>query len=178
MLRRRHVFADTIEDIGKESDGWEEDEARTEGQDTVLTYPPSSFDRDRMIAAIKLVGKRELMREAGIAMRTIDAVWGGAEVADDDLKRMADAAERIARRRRKRQDEQGAAVAWLKEKRDEMGLTALAKMLGPVAASIRPRKAAIRITVSERPSGARGVYLFWLVIALSAGAIVASLAIK
>ncbi len=42
---------DTIEDIGKESDGWEEDEARTEGQDTVLTYPSSSFDRDRMIAA-------------------------------------------------------------------------------------------------------------------------------
>src|SRR6202035_2143241 len=99
----------------RKSDGWEEDEARAEGQDTVLTHPPSSFDRERMIAAIKLVGKRELMREAGIAMRTIDAVWGGAEVADDDLKRMADAAERIARRRRKRQDEQGAAVAWLKE---------------------------------------------------------------
>ena len=25
VLRRRHVFVDTIEDIGKESDGWEED---------------------------------------------------------------------------------------------------------------------------------------------------------
>jgi hypothetical protein len=34
VLSRRHVFVDTIEDIGKESDGWEEDEARTEGQDT------------------------------------------------------------------------------------------------------------------------------------------------
>jgi hypothetical protein len=31
------VFADKIEDIGKESDGWEEDEARTAGQDTVLS---------------------------------------------------------------------------------------------------------------------------------------------
>jgi hypothetical protein len=30
-----------------------------------------------MVAAIKLVGKRELMREARIAMRTIDAVWAG-----------------------------------------------------------------------------------------------------
>ena len=29
-LRRRHIFVDTIEDIGKESDGWEEDEARSE----------------------------------------------------------------------------------------------------------------------------------------------------
>ena len=78
ILRRRHVFADTIEDIGKESDGWEEDEARTEDQDTVLTYPSSSFDRERMIAPIKSVGKRELMREARIAMRTIDAAWDGS----------------------------------------------------------------------------------------------------
>jgi hypothetical protein len=31
ILRRRHVFADTIEDIGKESDGCEE-EVRTEDQ--------------------------------------------------------------------------------------------------------------------------------------------------
>ena len=75
FLRRRHVFADTIEDIGKESDGWEEDDARTEDQDTVLTYPSSSLDRERMIELIKSVGKRELMREARIAMRTIDAAW-------------------------------------------------------------------------------------------------------
>jgi hypothetical protein len=43
ILRRRHVFADTIEDIGKETDGgWKEDDARTEEQDTVRAYPPSS----------------------------------------------------------------------------------------------------------------------------------------
>jgi hypothetical protein len=64
ILRRRHVFADTIEDIGKESDGWEEDEARTEDEATVLIYPSSSLDRERMIEVIKSVGKRELMREA------------------------------------------------------------------------------------------------------------------
>ena len=40
---------DTIEDIGKETDGWEEDDARTEDQDTVLSYPSSSLDRERMI---------------------------------------------------------------------------------------------------------------------------------
>jgi hypothetical protein len=78
ILRRRHVFADKIEDIGKESDGWEEDEARSEGQDTVLTYPPSSFDRDRLIAAIKSVGMLEVKREAHIAMRTINAVLEGS----------------------------------------------------------------------------------------------------
>ena len=64
VLRRRHIVVDTIEDIGKESDGWEEDEARTEDQATVLIYPSSSFDRERMIVLIKSVGKRELMREA------------------------------------------------------------------------------------------------------------------
>ena len=74
VLRRRHIFADTIEDIGKESDGWEAVDARSEGADAVLTYPSSPFDRERMVELIKSVGKRELMREARIAMRTIDAV--------------------------------------------------------------------------------------------------------
>jgi hypothetical protein len=136
VLRRRHVFADTIEDIGKESDGWEEDDARTEDQDTILIYPSSSLDRGLMIERIKSVGKRELMREARIAMRTIDAAWSGSAVADEDLKRMADAAERIASRRRKRQDDQAAAVVWLKAKRDEIGFGALAKMLGVDAANL------------------------------------------
>jgi hypothetical protein len=86
VLRRRHVFADTIEDIGKESDGWEEED-RTEDQAKVLTYPSSPFDRERMVELIKSVGQRELMREARIAMRTIDVVRSGQDVPDDDLKR-------------------------------------------------------------------------------------------
>jgi hypothetical protein len=57
VLHRRHVVVETIEDIGKESDGWEEDEARSEGQDTVLTYPSSSHDRERMVALIKVGGE-------------------------------------------------------------------------------------------------------------------------
>ena len=136
VLRRRHVFVDTIEDIVKESDGWEEDEARTEGQDTVLIYPSSPFDRERMIERIKSVGKRELMREARIAMRTVDTVHAGEDIADDDLKRMADAAERIVSRKQKREDERAVAVVWLKMKRDDTGLTALAKMLGVDAANL------------------------------------------
>ena len=139
VLRRRHILVDTIEDIGKESDGWEEDEARTEGQDTVLIYPSSSLDREHMIAAIKSVGKRELMQEARIAMRTIDAAWAGEEVTDEDLKRIADAAERIAIREKnagRGSDVWKATIAWLMVKRDEIGLTALAKMLGVDAANL------------------------------------------
>src|SRR5208337_3199675 len=105
FLRRRHVFAETIEDIGKESDGWEEDEARTEDQDSVLVYPSSSLDRERMIERIKSVGKRELMREARIAMRMIDAAREGQDIADDDLKRLADAAERTDKRHKGRDED-------------------------------------------------------------------------
>jgi hypothetical protein len=136
ILRRRHVLVDTVEDIGKESDGWEEDEARSEGQDTVLIYQSSSFDRERMIKRIKSVGKRELMREARIAMRTSDAVCAGGDLADENLKQMADAAERITSQWQKREDEQAVAVAWLKAKRDEMGLTALAKLVEVDAANL------------------------------------------
>jgi hypothetical protein len=135
-LRRRHIFADTIEDIGKETDGWEEDDARTEEQDTVLTYPSSPPDRERMVVLIKSAGKRELMREARIAMRTIDAVWVGQDVADDDLKRMADAAERIGKRRRAHDDTMAAALEWLKAKREELGLVALAELIGFDAANL------------------------------------------
>jgi hypothetical protein len=89
-----------------------------------------------MVALIKSVGKRELMREARIAMRSIDAVHAGGNIDGEDLKRLAAAAERIAMRRRKRQDEQSAAVAWLEAKRDEVGVTALAKLLGVDAANL------------------------------------------
>jgi hypothetical protein len=136
ILGRRHVLVDTIEDIGKESDGWEEDEARSEDQDTVLIYPSSWVDRERMIERIKSVGKRELMREARIAMSTIDAVHQGQDVVDEDLKRMADAGDRIASRKQNREGENAFAVGWLKAKREEIGLTALAKMLGTDAANL------------------------------------------
>ena len=158
VLRRRHIVVDTIEDIGKESDGWEEDEARTEGQDMVLTYPASSFDRDRMITAIKSVGKRQLMREARIAMRTIDALWVGDKIGDEDLKRMADAAERLAIKRRKNDNEQKQAVALLSAMCKDMGLKALAMLLGVDAANLAKviggkRPASRFLTIKIRRSG-------------------------
>ncbi len=55
---------------------------------------------------------------------------------------------------------------------------ALAKVLAPVAASMRPKAAAPKPAPAMRPTGSGGALLFWIVIALSAGAIVASFAIK
>jgi hypothetical protein len=46
----------------------------------------------------------------------------------NDLKRMVDGAQQIVSRKQKRGNEGVAAVAWLKAKRDEIGLTALAKI--------------------------------------------------
>ena len=42
----------------------------------------------------------------------------------------------LSSQRQKREEEQAAAVAWLKAKRDEIGLTALAKMLEVDAANL------------------------------------------
>jgi heat shock protein HtpX len=61
---------------------------------------------------------------------------------------------------------------------EELQREALAKMLAPVAASMRPKEVAPRPATTERPTGSRGALLFWIVIALSAGAIVAALATK
>jgi hypothetical protein len=129
ILRRRHVFAEKIDDIGKETDGWEEDDARSEDQDTVLVYPSSSMDRERMIETIKSVGKRELMREARIAMRTINAGRSGANIANEDLNRMADAAARIMNRQRAGEAAMTIAISRLYAERDEIGLAELAKIL-------------------------------------------------
>jgi heat shock protein HtpX len=61
---------------------------------------------------------------------------------------------------------------------EELEREALAKMLAPVAASLRPKRAAREPAALDRPTGSRGIYLFWLVIALSAGAIVATFAAR
>ncbi len=55
---------------------------------------------------------------------------------------------------------------------------ALAKMMGPIMASMRPKEAATHPAAVARSTGSRGTLLFWIVIAISAGAIIAALATK
>ena len=61
---------------------------------------------------------------------------------------------------------------------EALEVEALAKFLAPVASSMRLNAPAAPPASSQRPTGSRGVFLFWTVIAISAGAIVASLAIN
>jgi len=62
--------------------------------------------------------------------------------------------------------------------REELERQTLAKMLAPVAASMRPKYTAPRPPAAERPGGSMAAYLFWFVILLSAAAMVASFAIR
>ncbi len=103
-----------------------------------------------MVERIKSVGRRELMREARIRMSTIDAAWAGQDVADPDLKRMADAAERIVRRQKARNADAAKAVEWLKAKRDEMGLVAPANLLDVDAANLAK-------VIEEKRKPSRGI---------------------
>jgi hypothetical protein len=137
VLRRRHVFAERIEDIGKESDGWEEDEARTVEQDLVISYSSALPDREHMLELARSVPKRELQREARIAMRTIDAVHDGStSVSDRDLWRLADAAGRIRDLEAQLNAKRSAALEWLKRQVAEIGLAALARKLGEDKANL------------------------------------------
>jgi Peptidase family M48 len=61
---------------------------------------------------------------------------------------------------------------------EELEREALAKMLAPVAAAMRPNKATTHLTVPGGPAGSSGAFLFWIAIAVSAGAIVAALAAR
>ena len=60
----------------------------------------------------------------------------------------------------------------------ELERAALVKLLGTVTASMRPQEAAIMPANADRAKGSRGMFLFWLAIAVSAGTIVAALAIR
>jgi heat shock protein HtpX len=58
---------------------------------------------------------------------------------------------------------------------EALEVEALAKMLGPVIAGMRPKAAAIQPAATNRPPRSLGMLLFWLALAISAGALIAVL---
>ena len=115
----------------RNSEGWEEDDANALDEPTTISYGSSADDIESIRKLIRSVSKRELSREARIAVRTIDAVRNGdAPVSGPDLKRMADAADRIRVRKEKASAVQSAVVDWLTREHAERGLVSLARDLG------------------------------------------------
>jgi hypothetical protein len=49
-MQRRHILVETIEDIGKEADKWDEDEPLGADDEFTVSYGLSVDDRKRMVA--------------------------------------------------------------------------------------------------------------------------------
>src|SRR5208283_353917 len=62
--------------------------------------------------------------------------------------------------------------------KEELEREALAKFLAPVAESMRRQESDTHAATAAPPTGSRGIYLFWFVIAFSAAAIIAALATR
>jgi hypothetical protein len=78
---------ETIEDIGKEADKWDEDEPL--GADDEFTVGISVDDRKRMLAVIRSAPKRQLARAVHVSSRTIpSSVAEANEMTDQDLRRI------------------------------------------------------------------------------------------
>ena len=75
--QRRHILVETIEDIGKEADKWDEDEPVGADDDFTVSYGLSVDDRRQMLAVIRSVLNQKLnanlLRAAHVSIRTIPA---------------------------------------------------------------------------------------------------------
>jgi hypothetical protein len=85
--QRRHILVETIEDIGKEADKWDEDEPLDADDEFTVSYGLSLDDRKRMFDVITSVSKRELARAAHVSTQTIPASLAAAnELPDKKLR--------------------------------------------------------------------------------------------
>jgi hypothetical protein len=53
QTKRRHVFVEAIEDIGKEADRWDDEEPLTADNEFTVSYGVSENDRLTMLAVIQ-----------------------------------------------------------------------------------------------------------------------------
>ena len=131
VLTRRHIQVTYVEDIGEESEGWEEDDANALDEPTTISYGSSADDIERMRELIMSVPKPQLAKAAHIARRTIDAVHAGNKaVSERDLKRMAAAAEVILAKKQAADADREAALRWMRLSVEEKGLAGLVDTLG------------------------------------------------
>jgi hypothetical protein len=95
--QRRHIFVETIEDIGKEADKWDEDEPLGADDEFTVSYGLSLDDRKRMLAVIRSAPKRQLASAAKFSTRTIPATLTAAnKLPDAKLRRLFEAASSLA----------------------------------------------------------------------------------
>lgn len=135
--QRRHILVETIEDIGKEADKWDEDEPLAADDEFTVSYGLSVGDRKQMMAVIQSVSKTRLHRAAHVSIRTIPTSLAEAnEMPDKELQRIFAEASALAEEKRKTAELDEALLQWLVQQVNERGLKAVAELLDYDAANL------------------------------------------
>ena len=135
--QRRHILVETIEDIGKEADKWDEDEPLAADDEFTVSYGLSVGDRKQMMAVIQSVSKTRLHRAAHVSIRTIPTSLAEAnEMPDKELQRIFAEASALAEEKRKTAELDEALLQWLVQQVSERGLKAVAELLDYDAANL------------------------------------------
>lgn len=147
-LQRRHVVVDAINNIGKESDTWEEDEALGASGDSVVTYGLSGDDRQEIAALICAAPVRQLKAMAGVSADTIARVRANdPSVPDFTLVGMVKAARQLLANANSETLEADEVVSWLKAQAAQMGVASVASLL-----SFDPSNLAKILAGTRKPS--------------------------
>jgi hypothetical protein len=134
---RKHILVETIEDIGKEADKWDEDEPVGADDDFTVSYGLSVDDRKRMFDVIRLVSKTRLHRAAHFSIRTIPLSLAAAnDMADKELQRIFAEASSLEEEKRKIAEADHALLRWLVKQVDKRGQTSMAEILEYDAANL------------------------------------------
>lgn len=161
---RRHVFAEAIEDIGKEADKWDEDEPISADDELTVSYGLSIADREKMLVVIQSVPQRQLARAAHVSTRTIPSSLADAdELSDKELRRLFAEANALTEETRKIAEDDEEIVRWLSQHVREYGVKAVAKMLdydeanlGKIIKGKRRISGGLRKRISEKMAAEMG----------------------
>jgi len=147
-LKRRHVVVDAINNIGKESDTWEEDEVLGASGDSVVTYGLSEGDREAIAMLIRAAPVRQLKAMAKVSADTIARVRADdPSVPDFTLVGMAKAARQLLAKANSEALEAGDFVSRLKALAAQIGVTSVASLL-----SFDPSNLAKILAGTRKPS--------------------------
>jgi hypothetical protein len=129
--QRKHVLVETIEDIGKEADKWDEEEPVSADDEFTVSYGLSADDRKRMLSVIHSVPKRQLSSAARVSTRTIPTTRAAAnEMPDGKLRRLFEVASSLADAKQKIRSYDESMMQWLAQQVAERGTKAIAETLG------------------------------------------------
>jgi hypothetical protein len=129
--RRRHVFVQAIEDIGKEADKWDDEEPLTADNEFTVTYGVSEVDRATMLAVIQSVSKRRLARAAKVSTRSIPWDEGSASgMSDVAVRNLFEEASALMEEGKRRQTADKDLINLLARRVAQFGLKRAAAELG------------------------------------------------